>query len=734
MPKQYDFGIDYETFGAVDLRRHGLDRYVNHHSFQPLIAVVAVGKSFRVYDFVFGGTLEMVSFLDYLTGGGYRNTNVGVAHNSAFEEAVTDWIYRTCEAHMTEDWAGLQQRPALTDSAVVSRIAGAAGSLAGAARQLTDAGKLEVGASLIQTFCVPNEWNGGKAPTAELIRNTPGMMEKWEQFIEYCKVDALQGRRIVESPMATQIRYSLAREEEFAKLTRQMNQVGWKVDLPLVREMKERYERNLDLLIESFHKRFDPDKKLNLNSPLQLKSWCGERGIRAKSFDKDSVARLEKKLAEKLITMPPGHPRYEDYGQVHAMLVTKQEMGGSSLKKLQVILDQTGEDGRLRDQYVHCGAGQTFRTSGRGVQMQNLKRLSGELFDMESLYDPTLEVDNATLAANLRQVFTASHPDGQLIVGDFSSVESRGLAWLAGADWKIDAFRQGKDLYKVLAAKIYDVPYEEVTKEQRQTGKVGELSCGYGAGGPAVSSFAQGMGIDMDEEAGTSLVRSWRDTNPEIEDMWYRIDDALRLAAEGALGAVTRVHLANGLRLEFQVVAAPDSLQAQHPGAKSLIMRLQHQKAVVRTVLERVFHGVHLDRGRIIYYKPSERITGPAWTNRFTDPKTKEVVNYSIYGGKITGILTQSMCREMFFEVTRELAERLRHASNAPLIGQFHDELVVDWTPVGSNVFPEDPHVLGQSELHEVLSIMEYEMSSAPRWAEGFPLEADIKHAYRYIK
>lgn len=726
-----DFGLDYETFGAVDLRRHGLDRYVNDPSFTPLIVSVAEsGINPYTYDFVFDGDRAKQEYERYQTNKRSRN-RTGYAHNAGFERAVTDWFIK--------HWAlnSVLEPAPYADTAVISRTQGAAGALAGAARQLTTTGKLEVGSALIQIFCVPNEWNGGKAPTKELILSTPGMPEKWRQFIEYCERDAVAGLHIANNPYSSYMQYSMTREESFEKLTAGMNKVGWFVDKDLVLEMKERYERNLDQLVAEFHAVYDPKFLLNLNSPIQLKQWCEARGIKAKSFDKDSVAALEKRLRQKLLEIDVTHPRHQDYSQVHAMLVTKQEMGGSSLKKLQVILDQMGTDGRLRDQYVHCGAGQTFRTSGRGVQMQNLKRLGGELFDMESLYDPETEADNSLLAANLRQVFTSSHPQGQLIVGDFSSVESRGLAWLAGAEWKIEAFRQGQDLYKVLAASIYEIPYEEVEKPQRQTGKVGELSCGYGAGGGSVSSFAQGMGIEMSEDAGNKLVVDWRGVNPEVVDMWAGIDDILWAAVQ--TGASQYLQLAHNLRLEFEPVNAPRSLQDQHPGAKSLIMRLWHDRVKMHStvpmiVLERVFHGVYQRGNKICYYKPSERINGNAWTDEYVDKKTKETVNYSIYGGKITGILTQSMCREMFFEATEELERDLRFVSNAPMIGQFHDELVVDWTPPNSGVFPADKHYDNQLSLDEVLAIMERAMSTPPAWAEGFPLEAEIKHAFRYIK
>src|SRR5690606_11992918 len=150
----------------------------------------------------------------------------------------------------------------------------------------------------------------------------------------------------------------------------------------------------------------------------------------------------------------------------------------------------------LRGQYLHVGAGQTFRTSGRGVQMQNLKRIGGKPRPINP--NRVLVWGNDALSSNIRQVFTASEPLGKLIIGDLSSIESRGLAYLAGAEWKLDAYAQGKDMYKVQAVSMgLASGYDNVTPAQRQTGKVGELSCGYGAGPGAVRSFAEKMGTEL---------------------------------------------------------------------------------------------------------------------------------------------------------------------------------------------------------------------------------------------
>src|SRR5690606_32660614 len=147
------------------------------------------------------------------------------------------------------------------------------------------------------------------------------------------------------------------------------------------------------------------------------------------------------------------------------------------------------------------------------------------------------------LAENIRQVFTSEHPDGRIIVGDFSSVESRGLAWLAGEQWKLDAYASGRDMYKVLASKIYNVYYDDVLKSQRQVGKVGELSCGYQAGAGAVNSFAENMGVEFSDGEATQLVKDWREANPHIVDLWERLDRLLNDALDSPTGVVEHTYV-----------------------------------------------------------------------------------------------------------------------------------------------------------------------------------------------
>lgn len=710
------YGLDLETFSSVNLKVHGLDRYVNSPDFTILIASISYESHNTTFDLVFHPERRQ-GLIDRIMG--MVRDGLVSAHNVGFERAAT-------RIHLELDEFTVQQ---FIDSAAIARIHGAASSLASASRQLLDSThKLDTGTDLIQLFCVPNEWNGGEAPTKALIEADPEIKQKWLDFIEYCEIDAQASREITEKfhPDNWQ---STAREIRYEKLTALQNETGWNVDMASVREMNVRYHENVDYAKAEFRVKYDPKKELNFASPLQLKEWAKARGIRASGFDQEKVELLLEKLQAKVNSISADDPHWVPYNQVLAMLKTKQVIGGSSLKKLKTIIDTVGPDDRLRNQYMHVGAGQTYRTSGRGVQMQNLKRLDEDLLDMDLLMDPTVEVNNDVMGANLRQVFTASHPQGELIVGDFSSVESRGLAWLAGADWKIDAYRQGQDLYKVLAGKLYNKAYEDVTKQDRKMGKLGELSCGYGAGKGALKRIADRQKLGLDEDGVQNVVTGWRDINPEVTTLWNHLHEGLLSSVQGS--SRVQIPLANDLMLSLFHLETPATLLAMHPNAQSIGLRLYYMNPVRHRreeVMERVFHGCYMRGQNVAYYKPTERKTGDLWSSHFVDPITKQIRFYEVYGGKLAGILTQSMCRELFFYALDDLYVSIQGYANVKMVGQFHDEIVVDWTPRKPGL------VKPQLDLDDAIDLMSYAMSTPPYWAAGFPLAAEIKSAYRYIK
>lgn len=683
-------GLDFETYGSRDLTKVGLQNYVNDPLFQPLVAVAYSRAGVAtVFDFITDGHDSTVRRLNEFL----LNATEIAAHNAGFEKAVLDRIGIHIPASK------------FLDTAVVAAYHGAGRSLEAAAEQLLNVPKYARGKELIKTFCIPGVYQVGEETLAFNPKIRKDLEGDWDELITYCAIDAALSFQLSELPIPV-------REHEYSVLTMRMNQRGWPVDMELVEEMDRRYHDNLIEVEEEFITKTG-EMNLNLFSTSQMIKWCAERGVRATSFDEENVEKMLTTMLNRLGSTTLSDEKREQYGQVRDLLFAKQDIGGSSLKKLEVLNRQVAEDSRLYDSYMHFGAQATGRTTGRGVQMQNLPRLYGEGDDVDILTNPLANVvwSNRTLSRNLRQVFCASNPLGKLVVGDFSSVESRGLAWQAEEQWKINAYAQGQDLYKVLASRIYDVDYDSVTKTQRQVGKTGELSCGYGAGPGAVHAFAKGMGVEMTEAEAASLVKDWRAANPKIVEWWQQLQDALLEAV--VIGSST-IHKSWGY-VRIDKIDAPGSLRAMGPKDSLDVLLVANDG----TSFKRYIHGVEQQGRNLTYYKPSERKTGDLWSNSFTDPKTKQTRQFTVYGGKLAGLLTQSLCRELFFQSVKSLESALFTTPNAKIIGQFHDEIVVEWEP-------------GDIGLNSLITKMEAVMSTTT--LPGFPLAAEIKSAYRYIK
>ena len=194
---------------------------------------------------------------------------------------------------------------------------------------------------------------------------------------------------------------------------------------------------------------------------------------------------------------------------------------------------------------------------------------------------------------------------------------------------------------------------------------------------------------------------------------------------EGGSPSVSKHLPHDGLVLHLSTINAPDSLREQAgPTLRSLVMEVTQNG---NTVLRRFFHGVHL-RGRSIgYFKPTELRSGDLWKNWYINPKTKQREWYSIYGGKLTGILTQSFCREIFFRVLTRLQGWVDMYSNLYVVGQFHDEIVLDWMPLNSK-----STIMSLEYAKQRMD--EYMSDAAGIGFPSFPLAAEIKHDYRYTK
>lgn len=731
-----EIGLDYETWSDVELggkEARGLPNYIASPNFKVLCASISTPEGEATFDFVFGVYRSEYNGVEECDAKAALKEAITVveqgtiiAHNASFERAVTKWLYPDFDPYRFQD------------SAVDASIVGAERKLEVASRQLTNTGKLESGAALIQQFCVPNEYypNG---PTPELIEQH-GHMDDWLEFIHYCEVDAKAGLEIRRVAREITERFHpglLELEAQRERATWDMNQAGWGVDLDLVEKFRQRSWANGIIAQRAFNVVDENGEtvEINFNSHQQLRKFCEARGVKYKSLDKyhlpGVLSRVKKRIAKLEEELKDGeYPTLRrELGrleEVEMLLETKAEIGGSTLSKLPVIQRLVSEDGILRDQYMHVGASQTYRTTGRGVQMQNIKKLDGEIRDTATAYDFQTHWSNGDMAGQLRQVFRSRHPDGEIIVGDFAGVESRGLAYEAGEEWKLETFRKGLDVYKVLVTRfIPGLAYEDVTPELRPRGKYSELSCGYQASGKAVQDFMFRLGFSISIEDATQNVNDWRNACPAIVDYWYLLDNLLKdsvmsgMALSGTIG--------NGLSVHVTPFALP-SIQEVEPGAMSLCLQI---KVNGQPYVTRFVHGAHFRKGKLCYYKPAKSL-GPKGLWLVVDEtrsakKSAELgreveLYYSIYGGKLSGIFTQSLCRELFFDSLLNLRELLKDCPNAVICGQFHDEINVDWWPEEDGWTKE-----------QVKSAMQKAMTDV-RVLKNFPLDVEVKSAYRYIK
>ena len=695
--------LDFETWSPEDLLKRGVHNYMRHPKTKALCASyqkvrVAPNGSKPAVRYGNGDLFLQKPHVDKQEWEklfSLVNSSVLVAHNLEFEWLMLRRMARELGYYFKP--LGLVDTAALSQALGLGRSLRQAGAMVGAS-------KLDEDGSLIATFST------GPEMTPDELINHP----RYGDLLDYCAQD-------VEVTTQLLSRFDvdlMQRESDRLEAALLMNDTGWPVDMDSVRSMKAMADINKEEAFQAFLRDYPDTPETFFGSAKQLRQFTRDRGIVMDSFDEQHVTAMVRKLEAQRLTS-------ENEEQVLDMLYIKQLLGGSGLSKLDVIERMIGDDDRLRGQYMHIGAGQSYRTTGVGVQMQNLKRLPPQFADLphalkiwEKEGRPDYRWTNDNLGKNLRQVFNVKEP-GRLIVGDFSSVESRALAWVAGAEWKLAEFRRGKDMYKVMAARIFHTPYEDVVKAQRQIGKVGELSCGYNAGGPAVQDYGAKMGIELSAVEAADLVRNWRRVNVEIVALWAELDDALRRAVSRP-GTSQSVELPHGSITVISSTTLP-SINKQHPGAEDLTVFIDMDGL---QPFSRVLRGVYKMGTSLVYHKPSPTKTGPLWRDYYVSAKTKRRVKNTIYGGKLTGIVIQSLCRELFMDImvaASEWTQSLSSYTGVKLVGQFHDELVLEYTPTTLGI--------GVVEVAQGLEIL---MSTCS--LPGFPLEAEVAMDRRYIK
>ena len=631
-------GIDIETFSDVDLIKCGVYAYADSPAFEVLLfAYCFDGGETRVIDLAQGEELpgEVAEAV-------FDGSVVKTAFNANFE--------RTC----LSKYFGRYLPP---DSWHCSAVQAAVLALP---RSLEDVGavlglderKMKEGKELIRYFCVPckpTKANGGRR------RNLPcHAPEKWEVFKRYCRrdvdVEKAIRRKLGKFPIPEG-------EMEAYRLDQRINDRGVLVDMGLVRQA---------VRCERLHKGVATERAYELtglenpNSVAQLKGWLGENGVEAESLSRKAVAELIE----------------ESDGEVKELLRLRLLMAKTSVKKYEAMERSVCSDGRVHGLLQFYGANRTGRWAGRLVQVQNLpqnhiedlelaRRLvrEGRFEDVEMLYDSTPNV----LSELIRTAFVAE-PGCRFVVADFSAIEARVLAWLAGERWRLEVFSSHGKIYEASASAMFHVPIEEVTKGSplRQKGKIAELGLGYGgAAGALVSMGALEMGLSEDELP--SLVAAWRRANPHITQFWWDVDKA-------AVEAVTK-----------------------RTGTRAGRITFEYRSGIL---------FVMLPSGRkLAYVKPRLAVNkfGREGLTYEGISENKKWGRIETYGPKLVENIVQGTARDLLAEAMLRVERK-----GYPIVMHCHDEIIAE--------VPE-----GMGSVEEMCEVM----AVRPSWAEGLPLRAD---------
>ena len=652
-----NLSIDIETYSGYDLSKCGVYKYAESPDFEIILFGYSIdGGEVYIVDFSAGETLPP-EILDALTDDNVQKW----AFNANFERVclsrhLADMgisLDPFADSHHSAAVFGKAKylNPASWRCVMVwSAYMGLPLSLEGAGAVLgLEKQKLTEGKELIRYFCSPckpTAANGQR--TRNLPEHEPG---KWEMFKAY-------NRRDVEAELSIQERLAKFPVpdnvwEEYAH-DQEINDRGVALDMTLVRNAIKADTRSRTELTRLMKELTDLD---NPNSVQQMKQWLADNGMETYSLGKKAVVELLKDAPEPL-------------GKV---LTLHQQLAKSSVKKYQTMENAVCADGRARGMFQFYGANRTGRWAGRLIQMQNLPQNhladleearglvhDGDFAALELLYDNIPDV----LSQLIRTAFVPK--DGyKLIVADFSAIEARVIAWLAGERWRNEVFATHGKIYEASASQMFNVPIEEVTKGSplRQKGKIAELALGYGGSVGALKAMgALEMGLSEDELR--PLVSAWRSANPNIVQFWRDVDRAAMRAVRDR--TVTETH---GIRFGYQ----SGMLFITLPSGR----RLSYVKPRI---------GINQFGSECVTY---EGVGG-----------TKKWERIESYGPKFVENIVQAISRD----ILSHAMQTLRHCS---IVMHVHDEVVIEADPRMST---------------EVLC---QQMSRTPPWAKGLLLSAD---------
>ena len=654
--------IDIESFSSVDLKKCGVYKYAESPDFEILLFGVSVdGGEVTVYDLASGDTVpeEIIKALS-------DDSVIKWAYNASFERVcLSVWLRRNYPQHFSsysieEDTVRNYLDPSSWRCSLVwGAYMGLPLSLEGIGKVLKlENQKMAEGKALIRYFCVPckpTKANGGR--TRNLPEHDP---VKWSTFIAYNKRD-------VETEMAIQQKLSKFPVPDFLweeyHLDQEINDRGIQLDMELVEQAIAIDERSREELSAKMRQLTALE---NPNSVQQMKEWLTKHGLEVDSLDKKAVKELLK-------TAPP---------ELAEVLELRRQLAKSSVKKYQAMQNAVCADGRARGMFQFYGANRSGRWAGRLIQLQNLPQnhmahledarslvRSGDYALLSTLYDSVPEV----LSELIRTAFVPR--DGyKFIVSDFSAIEARVLSFLAGESWRLKVFAENGDIYCASASAMFHVPVEKHGQNAhlRQKGKIAELALGYGGSVGALKSMGA-LEMGLAEEELQPLVDAWRTSNPNIVQLWWDVDNAVKTTVRQRLDTET-----HGIRFRYR------------SGMLFIVLPSGRQLCYVKPKM-----GVNKFGGDSVTYE--------------SVGSTKKWERIESYGPKFVENIVQAVSRDILMYAIRTL-------SHCFIVGHVHDELIIECS---MDVSPD--------------AVCE-QMGRTPPWIEGLNLRADGYETMFYKK
>lgn len=643
--------LDFETYSSVDIKSCGAYAYTQSPDFEIILASYYFeGESFDVEvadlrDNYLPDEL-MAAFVEAASGGDITIH----AHNANFERLCLRAI-------------GFNIHPSKFEcSAVKAASAGLPHALAQVAKVLKlEEQKDKAGSALIRFFCMPCKPT--KANGFSTRNTAEAFPAKWAAFKEYCRKDTEVELAICEALKSIK---TIESEKRLYELDQIINDRGVRADLQLA--------HNAILLADQFAKGVTLRSEAltglnNVNSVAQLKSWIEEQ------VDKD-LDNLDKQQVNDLLTL-------DCADDVREVLENRQLLGKTSIKKYQAIVNAINADQRVRGLFQFYGAGRTGRWAGRLVQLQNLpqNRLEGKDLDYarQALMHKDTDLLEMLFAERLPDILsqlirTALIPrEGcTLVVSDFSAIEARVIAWIAGEQWRLDVFATHGKIYEASAARMFHVPIESIGKgsDYRKKGKVAELALGYQGGVNALVKMG-GDKMGLSELEMKNIIKVWRKASPKIVQLWADLEEAAINTLES--GQPSRTH-----GLTFLYLPLLSTLAIELPSGR----RLHYKNA-------RLVKG-KFDKTSLVY----EGLDATKMWSRIDS-----------YGGKLAENIVQAIARDLLADTMLRA-----HDKGIEIVMHVHDEIVAECET---------------SKAQACLDTLNEIMAAPPIWAATLPLRGD---------